>query len=86
MVTDSLEVLESSTITMLELMKEHVNDLKSIKTSTEKVTEESVKKLILCSIMGAKDVLTQVFPPVASETESSSVSDGSFEPVDQPEF
>lgn len=85
MVTDSLEVLESSTITMLELMKEHVNDLKSIKTSTEKVTEESVKKLILCSIMGAKDVLTQVFPPVASETESSSVSDGSFEPVDQPE-
>ena len=86
MVTDSLEVLESSTITMLELMKEHVNDLKTIKTSTEKVTEESVKKLILCSIMGVKDVLTQVFPPVASETESSNVSDCSFEPVDQPEF
>eukprot|EP00435_Cladocopium_sp_Y103_P007568 s2972_g2.t1 len=81
MVTDSLEVLESSTITALELLKEHVNDLKSIKTAVEKVMEESLKKLVVFSMLGAKDVLTKVFPGVASETECSSASDGSFEGV-----
>lgn len=93
MVTDSLDVFESSTIMAIELMKEHVEDFRNIKTSTETVTEKCVKKLILCSILGCQDVLTQIFPDAdgqetkeTQETESSIGSIGSFEPVDQPEF
>lgn len=43
MVTDALEVFESSTIIAMELVKEHVDDFRHIKTSTETVTEEIVK-------------------------------------------
>ena len=87
MMTDGLLVTESSTVTALELIKDHVHDLSSITTSTEKVTEETLRKLIAFSLLGMKDVLTQVFTDAgSSDQESNGVSDGSFERVDQPEF
>ena len=83
MVTDALEVFESSTIIAMELVKEHVDDFRHIKTSTETVTEEIVRKLIVCSMLGFKEVLTEIFPDAdAHETESSIGSDGSFEAID----
>lgn len=83
MVTDSLEVFESSTIMAMELMKEHVDDFRRIKTSTEFVDQEIARKLVLCSMLGSKTVLTEIFPIAdAHETESSIVSDGSFEAID----
>ena len=86
MVTDALEVFESSTIMAMELMKEHVEDFRCIKTSTETVTEEIVRKLIVCSMLGSQKVLTEIFPDTdVHETASSVVSDGSFEAIDAKE-
>ena len=83
MVTDSLEVFGSSTIMAMELMKEHVDDFRRIKTSTEFVDQEIARKLVLCSMLGSKTVLTEIFPEAdAHETESSIVSDSSFEAID----
>lgn len=83
MVTDSLEVFESSTIMAMELMKEYVDDFRRIKTSTEFVDQEIAKKLVLCSMLGSKTVLSEIFPETdAYEKESSIVSDGSFEAID----
>ena len=62
MVTDSLKVLESSTITALDLMKDHVEDFRSIKTSAQAVTPKILRKLVLRSMLGSKTVLTDIFP------------------------
>lgn len=62
MVTDSLKVLESSTITALDLMKDHVEDFRSIKTSTQAVTPKIVRKLVLRGMLGSTTVLTDIFP------------------------
>ena len=62
MVTDSLKVLESSTITALQLMKDHVDDFGSIKTSTHILTPEIVQKLVLRGMLGSSTVLTDIFP------------------------
>lgn len=61
MVTDSLKVLESSTITALDLMKDHVEDFRSIKTSAQAVTPKILRKLVLRSMLGSKTVLTDIF-------------------------
>ena len=62
MVTDSLKVLESSTITALDLMKDHVEDFRSIKTSAQTVTPKILRRLVLRSMLGSKTVLTDIFP------------------------
>ena len=77
MVTDNLQVFESSTIKAMELMKEHVDDFRGIQTATVSVTEDYVRKFILCSLLGSNNVFTELFP-------DGGESDGSFEAIDPP--
>lgn len=80
-VTDSLRVMESSSIVAMELLKENEIDIRGIKTSTHKLTVEIVKELILCSMLGSKKVLTEIFPDAVGIAPSVA-SDASFEAVD----
>ena len=77
MVTDNLQIFESSTIKAMELMKEHVDDFRGIQTATVTVNEDYVRKFILCGLLGSKKVFTQLFP-------DGGESDGSFEAIDPP--
>ena len=77
MVTDNLQIFESSTIKAMELMKEHVDDFRGIQTATVTVNEDYVRKFILCSLLGSKNVFTELFP-------DGGESDGSFEAIDPP--
>ena len=77
MVTDNLQIFESSTIKAMELMKEHVDDFRGIQTATVTVNENYVRKFILCTLLGSKNVFTELFP-------DGGESDGSFEVVDPP--
>ena len=77
MVTDNLQIFESSTIKAMELMKKHVDDFRGIQTATVTVNENFVRKFILCTLLGSKNVFTELFP-------DGGESDGSFEVVDPP--
>eukprot|EP00438_Fugacium_kawagutii_P025843 Skav200521 [mRNA] locus=scaffold450:590342:591016:- [translate_table: standard] len=76
MVTNSLQVFESSMVTGLELMKDHVGDFHSIKTSTESLTGQKLRNLLLYGMLGSETVLTDIFPDesmVESDTGSGGV-------------
>lgn len=62
MVTDSLQVFESSMVIGLELMKDHVDGFHSIKTSIQSLTEKQLKKLLFYGMLGSPTVLTDMFP------------------------
>ncbi|CAK9102759.1 unnamed protein product [Durusdinium trenchii] len=60
MVTDSLEVFESSTVKAMELMQGKVRGFGDIKTSSATVSKECVQNLIQQSLRGSRTVLSQV--------------------------
>ena len=72
-------------------MKEHVDDFRGIQTATVNVTEDYVRKFILCSLLGSKNVFTELFPDGGESDGSFEAidppkSDGSFEAIDSPKM
>lgn len=82
MVTNTLEVFEASPVKMVELMSGTVDSFKGIKTCSMKVTPDLIKQLVLRSLLGSAQVLTETFQSggeVEHDIGSDLGTEGSFE-------
>eukprot|EP00971_Amphidinium_carterae_P282271 5603590-Amphidinium_carterae.1 len=69
MITDQLEVFEASPTKMLELLAEHVEGFKGLKTCIVQVTSEHLKQILLRGLLGSKKVLTETFSNTCIQQE-----------------
>merc|ERR1719160_1590997 len=75
-VSNSMEVFELSSEKAIELMSSRVKTLDSIKTRTVRVTPFHIQQLVLRSLLGSQQVLTETFVGEAScEQEEGSEAD-----------
>lgn len=83
MVTNTLEVFEASPVKMVELMAGTVDSFKGMRTCTVLVTEDHIKQLLLRSLLGSTQVLSETFAHCDEkkdhEVASSLGSEGSFD-------
>lgn len=87
LLSNSLEVFESSSVKAIELMSSRVSNFDGIQTCNIQVTSQHIQQLVLRSLLGSQQVLTEVFQPDDScETEQTeegseagSGTTGSFE-------